>query len=75
MFMPRQVNLKELAEKNSNLDLTKLEELRKLRDRLSEHGAGRKRHKGVSPIKTGRRAQLVDDEENDPRLIRLQRNR
>ena len=73
--MPRQINIKELAERNPKVDLAKLEELRKLRDRLSEHGAGRKRHKGVSPIRTGKRAQVIDDEKNDPRLIRLQKNR
>lgn len=72
--MPRRVNLREIAERNPNLDLSKLEEWRKLRDRLSEHGAGRKRHRGASPVE-GKRAKLVDDEENDPRLIRLQKSR
>ncbi|HZU33910.1 MAG TPA: hypothetical protein VFB79_22545 [Candidatus Angelobacter sp.] len=72
--MPRQVSLKEIAEKNPNFDSEKLEELRKFRERLSEYRTNHKRYKGASPV-TSKRAQLIDDKANDSRLVKLQRNR
>lgn len=70
--MPRTMDIKEIAEKNPNLDLTQLEEWRRLRESLSEGRETRRRHSGRLPFQ-GRRAKLVDDADNDPRLVRLQR--
>jgi hypothetical protein len=71
--VPKHMDLKEIIEKNPNLDLQKLDEWRKLRETLTGgHGVRKRRDSGRAPFKA-RRAQVVDDAENDPRLIRLQR--
>lgn len=71
--MPKIVDLKEIAEKNPNLDLSVLEEWRKLQESLPEgEEISRRGHSEGLPFK-GRRARIVDDADSDPRLIRLQR--
>lgn len=66
------LDLEEISRANPNLDLQHLDEWRKLRRTLAEQGVHQRRGCGSYPIQ-GKRAQIIDDAENDPRLIKLQR--
>jgi len=70
--MPHKVDLDEIAKKNPTLDLEELDHWRILRRILIETGMRGRRQRGSSPF-MGKRAHIVDDAENDPRLVRLQR--
>lgn len=72
--MPRQIDLKEIAAKNPNFDSSKLQELEQLKKYIDEHGPIQRRQHRTFPFQ-GRRAQIVDNGENDPRVIKLQRKR
>jgi hypothetical protein len=70
--MPHSINLEEIIRNNPNVDINKLEEWRNLRKAITDSSAPRRRSTGSSPYQ-GRRAQIVDDAESDPRLVRLSR--
>jgi len=68
--MRRKINLDEIRTKNPNLDWETLGEWQRLRKTLVERGVqGRQ---GIHPAQ-GKRAQVVDDLESDPRLVILHR--
>lgn len=69
--MPRNIDLKEIRRNNPNIDWQSLAEWKKLRRVLVENGMHGRR--GSYPA-TGKRAQVVDDAENDPRLVKLLRH-
>ncbi len=71
--MPNKVNLDEIARKNPTVDLEEVARWRRLRRTLIETGMRGKRQRESSPF-AGGRARIVDDEENDPRLVRLSRD-
>jgi len=71
--MPRKIDLKEIAQKNPTLDLAELARWIKLRKTLIETGMRGRRGRETAPF-VGKRAQIVDDPENDPRLVRLSRD-
>lgn len=71
--MPHKINLDEIAKKNPTVDLEEVARWRKLRRILVETGMRGKRQRGSSPF-AGGRARIVDDAENDPRLVRLSRD-
>lgn len=70
--MPQKMEIKEIAEKNPNVDLEKLAEWARLRKDLLEGGFTEKRERNSASIRD-ERAKIVDDAENDPRLVRLHR--
>ena len=70
--MPKKLSLAQIAKKNPHLDLQKIEEWNRLREVLIEGGLHERRRKRACAMQEGR-ARLVDDPENDPRLITLQK--
>jgi hypothetical protein len=69
--MPKNIDLKEIAERNPRVNLEALEEGRKLHERLCQSG-GIKGRRMVLPIDR-RRVMIDDDVASDPRAVRLQR--
>jgi hypothetical protein len=68
--MPKTIELEEIARKNPHIDLQMLEEWRELRQILIAHGMrGRRVRNSEDHPQT--RAKLVDNAEDDPRLVRL----
>jgi hypothetical protein len=70
--MPKKLTLAQIARKNPHIDLEKLNEWTHLRKVLIQGGL-RAARKKVSTTIEDDRARIVDDPEDDPRLIRLQR--
>lgn len=69
--MPRKVNLKEIAQNNPQVNLEQIDAWTRLRQVLVDSGVTTKRQ---GQCETGKdtRARIIDDAEDDPRLIRLQ---
>lgn len=70
--MPQKIDLKEIARTNPAIDLKKLEDARALRRALILNGLHGRRAQNAFTNRDVR-AKIVDDLENDPRLVRLQR--
>lgn len=66
--MPQKMKIEEIARKNPQVDLQKLDEWRQLRRVLQERGLRGKRQTFVRQEK---RAKLIDDADSDPRLVSL----
>lgn len=70
--MPQKIDLEEITRRNPRIDLRKLEEWRALRQALLVNGLhGRRALNSMTNREA--RAKIVDDLDNDPRLIKLQR--
>ena len=66
--MPQQIDLNEIRRKNPDLDWKSLAEWKRLRRVLVERGV---RGRQSSYPEMGKRAQVVDDADNDPRLVKV----
>ncbi len=71
--MLKNIDLKDIAEKNPHVNLEDLEEGRKLRENLRQP-SGAKRRRMTSPANR-RRVRIDDDVASDPRAVRLQPSR
>lgn len=68
--MPHKIDLEEIARRNPRVDLQKLDEWKELRRVLVASGVrGRRARNSQESAEV--RAKLLDDLENDPRLVRL----
>jgi hypothetical protein len=70
-LMPRKVNLKKIAQNNPQVDLEQIDAWTRLRKVLVESGLAAKRQARCGAGEDTR-ARIIDDAEDDPRLIRLQ---
>ena len=68
--MPSKIDLEEIVRKNPRIDLQELEQWRELRRLLIASGMHGRRMQNVEDGPQTR-AKLVDNEEDDPRLVRL----
>ncbi len=69
--MPKNIDLKDIAEKNPQVNIEELEEGRELRKNLRHPSAAKRRHT-TFPVDR-RRVRIDDDVSSDPRVVRLQR--
>jgi len=68
--MPQKIDIEEIAKNNPRIDLQNLEEWRKLRRILISSGMhGRRMQNSEDDAQS--RVKLVDNAEDDPRLVRL----
>lgn len=70
--MPKNIELKDIVEKNPRVSLDKLEEGRELRKNLQRPSGTKRRHL-IFPVDR-KRVRIDDDVASDPRAIRLQRS-
>ncbi|HET6842242.1 MAG TPA: hypothetical protein VFK06_11250 [Candidatus Angelobacter sp.] len=68
--MPQKIDIQEIVKDNPQVDLAQLEEWRNLREMIRVQGRDRNRHLCTYPMQ-GRRAQIVDDNDSDARVIHL----
>jgi hypothetical protein len=70
--MPQKIDIKEIAKRNPKIDVEKIDEWRRFRQRLQERGllTGSKR---TALFRQARRAKFADDPLEDSRLVKLQK--
>ena len=68
--MPQKLDLEEIARKNPNIDLQKIEEWRRLGELLQKSGLRGRRIRNTFS-RQEKRAKIVDDADSDPRLVSL----
>ena len=68
--MPQKIDIEEIARRNPNIDLQKLEEWKQLGELLQESGLRGRRIRNTF-ARQEKRAEIVDDADSDPRLVSL----